>query len=95
MTGAKPIEVGCKAMIIECSNYPHRVGSIVTVIGDLGIWTYRTVKMQAWNTDMPGPDSGTADKNLMRIDDPDIQKQIEQETKIPVFVKPGFRVIYK
>ncbi len=90
MESAKPIEAGCKAMIICCSNLPDLNGAIVAVISLDGVfggkyWTDgRTWKEWKIKSSLYGI-GHVAEKILMRIDDPDIQHQIEEETKIPVF----------
>ena len=89
MEGAKPIEAGWMAIITRCSYYHSYVGAGVGVIrksllrdcvseGDklsVGNWVI-DFKIDA------GMLTTISEKYLLRIDDPDIQKQIESESKV-------------
>ncbi len=73
MIGAKPIEAGCMAMLVNMpfSDFNGEIVHVVKYIGNvaqyLDVWEISEYKR------------GACESVLMRIDDPDIQKQIESE----------------
>ena len=92
MNRAKPIEAGCMAMIVNAPREQARwSGVIVTVIRyceKIG-----RGENPGWVIDIPDPssESGFAalqPQYLLRIDDPDNQKQIETERE-KVYVLSG------
>ena len=94
MNGAKPIEAGCMAVVIRSGEQPEWVGIVVTVISRGSPWRPNE---NYWKINIPtkSNDCYCLERGLLRLDDPDIQHQIEQETKIPVFVEAMKRVRQK
>jgi len=78
MESAKPIEAGCRAMVITDTTTPYMVGKIVGVIEFAGLQRCVEGHFPFWSTD-----DGFAHSEpcLMRIDDPDIQDQLEEESR--------------
>ena len=89
MDKARPIEAGCMAVVIEYNS--EFFGAIVTVIGrnsdysvaeDTGEWEVDLPLIAGDGRDAPSG-SWTADSNqLLRIDDPSIQNEIESEREL-------------
>lgn len=93
MESAKPIEPGCKALIINLTLYLEKnkvtVGQRLTGIDYLGNIVWEIDKKLIWvNSETKGVKclNICPEKNLMRIDGPDIQSQIEAEESVPVLV---------
>ena len=87
MIGAKPIEAGCKAMLLySCSEVPF--GSIVDVTREFPAGEIhkgrRTKHENMWLFEIGDREGASHEKYLMRIDDPEIQKQIESERELVV-----------
>lgn len=81
-TSPKPIEKGCLAMITYAPNFPHWVGCIVQVHECVGKVDTTYPNSIYWRIDNPDSERRAtvcAEEDLLRIDDPDIQKQIESE----------------
>ncbi len=61
----KPIEPGCKAMIIQSVDFPHMIGNVILVIDYFGNFSGH-----AWVTnDFTGGSNLWFEKCLMRIDE--------------------------
>jgi len=91
MNKAKPVEAGCRAIITACANHPEVIWTAVRVIrklprGDYGNSSgHRGFVNNGWLTDVKIQDNGFYEHHLMRIDDPDIQDQIEdEEAEFPI-----------
>ena len=75
MESAKPIEAGCMAMIVGSTQRPHHNGRIYQVhrksddINGWSVWELKRYEYLAY------------ENHLMRIDDPDIQDQLEEESR--------------
>ena len=90
MQSAKPIEAGCLAVVIECSS--DFFGEIVQVVSINPLYAESPDEVGKWILDLPnvaadGLDAPThgwsADSDqLLRIDDPGLQKQIESEKEL-------------
>lgn len=88
MIGAKPIEAGCRAITYNC-RLPANNNIALTVLYFIG-------KVKGWEGDdrwetdtvIPGVFGGITkamrECRLMRIDDPEIQEQIEDELEVVV-----------
>ena len=80
MESAKPIEAGCRAIIIRSDDCPQFLFNIVKVISYEGMWEFEIGVFPVWDTDLDNNDiTCFIEPCLMRIDDPDIQNQIEKE----------------
>ena len=81
MIPSKKIEAGCKAIIINTVTHPWFSGQIAHVGQFVG------TRERLWLVSISGEENSCEEVCLLRIDDPDIQSQIEDETKIPIFVE--------
>ena len=81
--GAKPIEAGCDALLLSANNHPELAGKIYEVLGrvpeGLGF-------PNEWDIDcrVNGQQICAPEYHLMRIDDPEINEQIEEELEVVV-----------
>jgi len=85
MESAKPIEAGCRAMSIADYSFGMIVG-VVKHLGNTAPCECETTYQDWWLLDTPVPWSMNnkpylPEKNLIRIDDPDIQDQLEEESR--------------
>ena len=92
MESAKPIEAGCMAMVIRSDDSPQFLFNTVKVISYEGMWEFEHGVFPVWDTDLDNKDiTCFVEPCLMRIDDPDIQDQIEEESRKTdkVYVRQG------
>ena len=102
MNKAKPIEAGCRAIVLPGPRVHGEemalIGCIVDVIqrstdsADKEQSGLLTIGGVYWDVSYCSEEYWSNEQLLLRLDDPDIQHQIEQETKIPVFVEAMKRV---
>ena len=85
--GAKPIENDCKAMLVNALKH---TGQTLTVKYCIGLIKGCEEFGPFWETDyrVDGNQGGLVsihpEQNLLRIDDPEIQEQIEDELEVVV-----------
>ncbi len=83
MDGLKPIKKGCTALTYNC-RIPENNSKIVRVERFLTSLSIR-YKERMWDTDTKTIDNYGVistwmhEKNLLRIDDPDIEEEVEEE----------------
>ena len=99
MNRAKQIEAGCRALIVGGSYGASGEVTVIRFIGDIDRMTLNGVvtifpNSKYWEVDRKLNTSEQKnvcpympEKKLIRIDDPDIQSQIESESSIPVIVR--------
>lgn len=88
MIGAKPIEAGCLAILVNMpqgryEGWRVRVGSYIgkhPLFQGGDYWKVAPID----HSTPPGIDGTCHEKWLLRIDDPEIQKQIESERELVV-----------
>lgn len=80
MESAKPIEPGCLAIVTFAPSQPHWVGRFVTPLRRHDEITRYWQVNEDLNHD--GKGNLIEERGLMRIEDPDLQKQIEQEKEL-------------
>ena len=85
----KPIVKGCKAIVIEAPKYPEMIWKRVQVLCFMGDYLTKQpvdgkqgIVRNAWEINFKGRRIACAERALLRIDDPEIQQQLEREAEI-------------
>lgn len=90
MDELKPIEAGCMAVTINCSN-PSNNGKFCTIIKDHGFCSTNRGIKHTWEIDVyvigksGNPTNYIEGKKLLRIDDPDLKEEEEIKDNIVEF----------
>ena len=102
MIPAKKIEPGCRAMVLPALGVHGEEISLIGCIVDVIQRSTDSVVSEKkglliiggvyWDISYDSEEFWANERTLLRIDDPDIKDQIEQETKIPVFVEAMRRI---
>ena len=81
MIGAKPIKARCMAMILSAPDWPEWIGKIVTVVSK---GSPDQPDRSFWLINVPDEvcNCYCLEADLLRLDDPEIQEQIEDELEL-------------